>query len=138
MDDLTERRNELDIIRKICGEKYAATTLAISHLFLGDILVRVLQNLRTAWITTMMVSRDNTVAKLDQVVEQMNPGKMVDVTTLIGTNNLFTTSAAEEYRWDEILVCLFYSGMEEVSVVGTGRPHGTHEQEDTTGSCAEA
>ena len=36
--------------------------LGISHLILGDSLVRVLQNLRTSWITTVMAFGGATIA----------------------------------------------------------------------------
>ena len=47
--------------------------LGTSHLILGDSLVRVLQNLRTSWITTVMAFGGATIAQLFWMVEMMNP-----------------------------------------------------------------
>ena len=43
------------------------------NMILGDSLVRVLQNLRTSWITTVMAFGDATIAQLFRMVELMNP-----------------------------------------------------------------
>ena len=47
-----------------------------SHLILGDSLVRVLQNLRTSWITTAMAFGGATIAQLFRMVELMNPARI--------------------------------------------------------------
>ena len=49
--------------------------LGISDLILGDSLVRILQNLRTSWITTVMAFGGATISQLFQMVELMNPGR---------------------------------------------------------------
>ena len=49
--------------------------LGTSHLILGDSLVRVLSNLRTSWVTTVMVFGGATIAQLFRMVELMNPGE---------------------------------------------------------------
>ena len=61
--------------------------LGTSYLILGDSLVRVLQNLRTSWITMVMSFGGATIAHLYQMVELMNPGRFSDIMILIGTNN---------------------------------------------------
>ena len=50
--------------------------LGTSHLILCDSLVRVLQNLRTSWITTVMVFGFATKAHLYRMEELMNPGRI--------------------------------------------------------------
>ena len=62
--------------------------LGTSHLILGGSLVRVLQILRTSRIKTVMAFGCATVAQVYQMVELMNPGEIVKVTILIGTNNV--------------------------------------------------
>ena len=47
-----------------------------SHLILGDSLVRVVQNLRTSWITTVMAFGGATIAQLFRMVELVNPGRI--------------------------------------------------------------
>ena len=49
--------------------------LGISHLVLGDSLLRVLQNPRTSWITTVMAFGGATIAQLLRMVELMNAGR---------------------------------------------------------------
>ena len=70
--------------------------LGKSHLTLGDILVRVLQKLRTSWITTVMTSGTATVAQLYRMVQLINWGKIVDVMMLLGTKNESRSSDSEE------------------------------------------
>ena len=59
--------------------------LGTSHLILGDSLVRVLQNLRTSWITTLIAFGGATIAQLFRMMELMNPGRIPNVMILIGT-----------------------------------------------------
>ena len=70
--------------------------LGTSHLILGDSLVRVLQKLRTVWITTVMAFEGATIAKLFQMVELMNPGRIPKIMILIGTNHVSRGSDEEE------------------------------------------
>ena len=83
--------------------------LGTSHLILGDSLVRVLQNLRTAWITTLMAFAGATIAQLFQMVELMNPGRNPKIMILIGTNNVSRGSDEEEAQWESLMVCLLTS-----------------------------
>ena len=59
-----------------------------SHLILVDSLVRVLQNLRNSWITTVMAFGGATTTQLFRMVELMNPGRIPYIMILIGTNNV--------------------------------------------------
>ena len=70
--------------------------LGTSHLILGDSLVRVLQNLRTSWITTVMSYGGATIAQFNRMVELMNPGRVPDTMILIGTNNVSRSSDEKE------------------------------------------
>ena len=81
--------------------------LGTSHLILGDSLVRVLQNLRTSWITAVMAFGGATVAQFYRMVELMNPGRIPDIMILIGTNNVSRSSDEEEAQSESIMVCLF-------------------------------
>ena len=81
--------------------------LGTSHLILGDSLVRVLSNLRTSWITTVMAFGGATIAQLFRMVELMNPGRIPNVTILVGTNNNSKSSDEEEALWESMMVCLF-------------------------------
>ena len=81
--------------------------LGTSHLILGDSLVRVLQNLRTSWITTLMAFGVATIAQLFRMVELMNPGRTPDIMMVIGTNNVSGGSDEEEARWESMMKCLF-------------------------------
>ena len=81
--------------------------LGTSHLILGDSLVRVLQNLRTSWSTTVMEFGDATIAQLFRMVELMNPGRIPHVMILAGTNNISRSSDEEEALWELMMVCLF-------------------------------
>ena len=58
--------------------------LGTSHLILGDSLVRVLSNLRTSWVTTVMAFGGATIAQLYRMVELMNPGRIPNVMILVG------------------------------------------------------
>ena len=78
-----------------------------SHLILGDSLVRVLSNLRTSWITTVMAFGGATIAQLFRMVELMNPVIIPNVTILVGTNNISRRSDEEEALWESMMVCLF-------------------------------
>ena len=81
--------------------------LGTSHLILGESLVRVLQNLRTSWITTVMATGGATIAQLFRMVELMNLGRIPNIMILIGTNNVSRVSDEEEARWESMMVCLF-------------------------------
>ena len=70
--------------------------LGTSHLILGDSLVRVLSNLRTSWVTTVMTFGGATIAQLFWMVELMNPGRIANVMILVGTNNISRSSDEEE------------------------------------------
>ena len=70
--------------------------LGTSHLILGDSFVRVLSKLRTFWITTVMAFGGATIAQLFRMVELMNPGRISNVTILVGTNNISRSSDEEE------------------------------------------
>ena len=81
--------------------------LGTSHLILGDSLVRVLSNLRTSWITTVTTFGGATIAQLFRMVELMNPGRIPNVTILVGTNNISRSSDEEQALWESMMVCLF-------------------------------
>ena len=81
--------------------------LGTSHLILGDSLVRVLSNLRTSWVTTVMAFGGATIARLYRMVELMNPGRIPNVMILVGTNNISRSSDEEEALWESMMVCLF-------------------------------
>ena len=81
--------------------------LGSSHLILGDSLVRVLQNLRTFWITAVMAFGGATIAQLFRMVELMNPGRIPHVMILVRTNNISRSSDEEEALWESMTVCLF-------------------------------
>ena len=70
--------------------------LGTSHLILGDSLVRVLQNLRISWITTVKAFGGATVAQFYRMVELINPGRIPDIIILIGTNNVSRSSDEKE------------------------------------------
>ena len=75
--------------------------LGTSHLILGDSLVRVLSNLRTSWVTTVMAFGGATIAQLYRMVELMN------VMILVGTNDISRGSDEQEALWESMMVCLF-------------------------------
>ena len=81
--------------------------LGTSHLILGDSLVRVLSNLRTSWVTTVMAFGGATIAQLYRMVEQMNPGRIPNVMILVGTNDISRGSDEQEALWESMMVCLF-------------------------------
>ena len=81
--------------------------LGTSHLILGDSLVRVLSNLKTFWVTTVMAFGGATIAQLFRMVELMNPGRIPNVMILVGTNNISRSSDEEEALWESMMVCLF-------------------------------
>ena len=81
--------------------------LGTSHLILGDSLVRRLSNLRTSWITTVMAFGGATLAHLFWMVELMNPGRILNVMILVGTNCISRSSDEEEAQWESMMVCLF-------------------------------
>ena len=81
--------------------------LGTSHLILGDSLVRVLSNLRTSWVTTVMAFGSATIAQLYRMVELMNPGRIPNVMILVGTNDISRGSDEQEALWESMMVCLF-------------------------------
>ena len=81
--------------------------LGTSHVILGDSLVRVLSNLRTSWITTVMAFGGATIAQLFRMVELMNPGRIPNVMIIVGTNNISRSSDEEEALWEAMIVCFF-------------------------------
>ena len=74
--------------------------LGTSHLILGDSLVRVLSNLRTSWVTTVMAFGGATIAQLYRMVELMNPERISNVMILVGTNNISRGSDEQEALWE--------------------------------------
>ena len=80
--------------------------LGTSHLILGDSLVRVLSNLRTIWVTTVMAFGGATIAQLYRMVELMNPGRIPNVMILVGTNDISRGSDEQEALWESMMVCL--------------------------------
>ena len=81
--------------------------LGTSHLILGDSLVRVLSNLRTSWVKTVMAFGGATIAQLYRMVELMNPGRIPNVMILVGTNDISRGSDEQEALWEPMMVCLF-------------------------------
>ena len=81
--------------------------LGTSHLILGDSLVRVLSNLRTSWVTTLMAFEGATIAQLYRMVELMNPGRIPNVMILVGMNDISRGSDEQEALWESMMVCLF-------------------------------
>ena len=80
--------------------------LGTSHLILSDSILRVLLNLRTSSITTVMAFGSATLALLNRMVVLMSTGRKVDVTIMMGTTNASRNSEAEECRWEAMLACL--------------------------------
>ena len=80
--------------------------LGTCHLILGDSLVRVLSNLRTSWVTTVMAFGGATIAQLYRMVELMNPGRIPNVMILVGTNDISRGSDEQEALWESMMVCL--------------------------------
>ena len=80
--------------------------LGTSHLILGDSLVRVLSNLRTSWVTTVMAFGGATIAQLYRMVELMNPGRIPNMMILVGTNDISRGSDEQEALWESMMVCL--------------------------------
>ena len=81
--------------------------LGTSHLILVDSLVRLLSNLRTSWVTTVMAFGGATIAQLYRKVELMNPGRIPNVMILVGTNDISRGSDEQEALWESMMVCLF-------------------------------
>ena len=81
--------------------------LGTSHLIPGDSLVRILQDLRTSWITTVMAFVGATIAQLFRMVELMNPVRIPNIMIVIGTKNVARGSDEEEAQWESMMVCLF-------------------------------
>ena len=76
----------------------------ISHLILGKSTVRLMQNIRTSWKTTVMAFGGNTVAHLSKTIQLLNRGKIASIGILVATNNLLRTPKADETRWEEKMV----------------------------------
>ena len=89
-----------------------------SHLILGDSLVRVLSNLRTSWVTTVMAFGGATIAQLYRMVELMNPGRIPNVMILVGTNNISRGSDEQEALWESMMVCLFTTLWQKFNCAG--------------------
>ena len=70
-------------------------------------MVRVLSNLRTSWVTTVMAFGGATIAQLYRMVEMMNPGRITNVMILVGTNDISRGSDEQEALWESMMVCLF-------------------------------
>ena len=81
--------------------------LGTSHLILGDSLVRVLSNLRTSLVTTVMAFGGTTIAQLYRMVKLMDPGRIPNVMILVGTNDISRGSDEQEALWESMMVCLF-------------------------------
>ena len=81
--------------------------LGTSHLILGGSLVRVLQNLRTSWITTVMAFGGAAIAQVFRMMDLMNPWRIPNIMILIGTNNVSRGSDEGEAQWQPMMVCLF-------------------------------
>ena len=80
--------------------------LGKSHLILADSVVRVLSNLRTSWVTTVMAFGGATIAQLYRMVELMNPGRIPNVMILVGTNDISRGLDEQEALWESMRVCL--------------------------------
>ena len=70
-------------------------------------MVRVLSNLRTSWVTTVMAFGGATIAQLYRMVELMNPDRIPYVMILVGTNDISRGSDEQEALWESMMVCLF-------------------------------
>ena len=81
--------------------------LGTSHLILGDSLVRVLSNLRTSWVTTVMAFGGATIAQLYRMIELMDPGRIPNVMIMVGTNDISRASDEQEALWESMMVCAF-------------------------------
>ena len=57
----------------------------------------------------MMAFGGATIAQLFRMVELMHPGRLRNVTILVGTNNISRSSDEEEALWESMMVCLFTS-----------------------------
>ena len=81
--------------------------LGTSHLILGDSLVRVLSNLRTSWVTTVMVFGGATIAQLisDGGTDESREDSQCEI--LVGTNDISRGSDEQEALWESMMVCLF-------------------------------
>ena len=84
-----------------------AVNLGTSQLILSDSIVRVLLNLKTSWITTVIAFGGAKIAALFRMVELMNIGRIPGIMILIGTINVSRGSNEEETRWKSMMVCLF-------------------------------
>ena len=55
----------------------------------------------------MMAFGGATIAQLFRMVELFNPGRILNIMILIGTNNVSRGSDEEEAQWESMMVCLF-------------------------------
>ena len=95
--------------------------LGTSHLILGDSLLRVHQNIRTSWITTVMAFGGATIAQLYRMVELMNPGRIPNIMVLLGTNNVSRGSDEEEAQWESMMVCRWNNIVRNLASRNAGR-----------------
>ena len=102
--------------------------LGTSHLILGDSLVRVLSNLRTSWVTTVMAFGGATIAQLYRMVELMNPGRIPNVMILVGRNDISRGSDEQEALRESMMVFVYYP-LAEIQLRGTDRLHCANEHE---------
>ena len=104
IDDTGKVRLSQTVIRQGISD---VTPLGTSHLILGDSLVRVLSNLRTSWVTTVMAFGGATIAQLYRMVELMNPGRIPNVMILVGTNDISRGSDEQEALWESMITTLW-------------------------------
>ena len=105
---------------------------------MNDSLVRVLLKLRTSWLTAVMAFGGPTVAQLYRMVELMNPGRIVDIMILMGTNNASKSSDAENSLRVNAGVPVYHSVAKNFSVryrpfapYRWAREHNRPQEEDT-------
>ena len=113
------------------SNKHATTTSWNVAFDMNVSLVRVLLKLRTSWLTAVMAFGGPTVAQLYRMVELMNPGRIVDIMILMGTNNASKSSDAENSLRVNAGVPVYHS-VAKISACGTDRLHHTDGHENTT------
>ena len=109
--------------------------LGKSHLTLGDSLVRVLQKLRTSWITTMMASGTATVAQLYRMVQLINWGKNRGSDDAFRHQKLVQKLRLRGKSMRSMAGVHVYCSVAKVSVRGTDRLHYTDGRKNTV-SCS--